>query len=133
MKRLLILLMLVSQPAWAGWDKVLDEDEFDFYIDFKSIIKTPRGGKFWALQDSYDEQSLGSDLFYKSVKYLIEVDCERDRYRRLRTTLFSGQMGRGKVRLDYERKSWQSFVYVFVPPNQNILVPMEDVMRRAVC
>ena len=39
MKKLLLVLLLVSAPAWAEWTLVGGNDNFDFYADLATIRK----------------------------------------------------------------------------------------------
>ena len=100
MKRLLILLMLVSQPAWAEWVIVGSapggSDAFTHYIDPATLRKTPNGRRVWTLND-YEQPQTDRSGSYRSTLLVNEFDCAGERSRFLQGSAFSGQMGAGSV------------------------------------
>jgi hypothetical protein len=98
MKRLLILLMMVSQPAWAEWVMLGDapggSDLFTYYWDPATVRKTPNGQRMWVMF-SYEQQHFRSFGAYQSSKLLWEFDCGGERSRILQRTWHSGTMGAG--------------------------------------
>jgi hypothetical protein len=101
MKRLLILLMLVSQPAWAGWVELGSagagtEKAFTHYIDPETVRKTPNGRRAWMMND-FERPQPDPSGSYRSSKELEEFDCAGERNRTLQGSAFSGQMGTGLV------------------------------------
>ena len=55
------------------------------------------------------ENTLGDDIT-KSTKQLLQIDCELDRFKMLDATLYTGQMGKGK--LDYMMDLKKEWVWV---------------------
>jgi hypothetical protein len=76
MKRLLILLMLVSQPVWAGWVELgsagKGDAEFTHYWDPNTVRKTPNGRRAWVMNSYEQPRSSGA---YQSEKMLWELTC----------------------------------------------------------
>jgi hypothetical protein len=94
MKRLLILLMLVSQPAWADWVELGSTDDATNYIDPETVRKTPNGRRVWVMA-SLDQPKTVSFGTYQSGKFVVEFDCRDERSRILQTSWYSGPMGSG--------------------------------------
>ena len=102
MKRLLILLMLVSQPVWAGWVKLSEvgsgtETAYTSYFDPATVRKTPNGRRVWGLK-SFAQPQQGSRGTYQSEKLLYEFDCNGERLRVLQWTEYSDPTGDGEMR-----------------------------------
>jgi len=98
MKRLLLLLMLVSQPAWAEWVELGKNGEgfVTFYIDQTTIRKSDSGRRAWTMH-SYEQPQPNPVGTFRSTKGLIEFDCAGERSRRLQTSLHAGPMGGGQL------------------------------------
>ena len=99
MMRLLILLMLVSQSAWAGWEVVdsggSEATFFTRYWDPATVRKTADGRRAWVM-NAYEQIQTQSGRAYLSQKILFEYDCRGERYRMLQWTEYSGPMGGGQ-------------------------------------
>jgi hypothetical protein len=101
MKRLLILLMLVSQPAWAewvrigSWDGGKDGGKATFYIDPATVRKTANGRRAWSMR-SHEQPFAVGFTSHQSAKTLDEFDCAGERYRKLQSSWYSGPMGTGQ-------------------------------------
>jgi hypothetical protein len=112
MKRLLLLLMLVSPPAWAGWVEVGragggETTERSIYLDPATIRKTAEGRRAWRLYSFVEPQPDLGDAVYQSTKALVEYDCAGERTRDLQFSWHSGQMGTGRtVKLDDSPSNW---------------------------
>jgi hypothetical protein len=100
MKRLLLLLMLVSQPAWAGWERLAaageGADEFTVYFDPATVRKTANGRRAWTMT-SHAQPQTESSVSFRSAVHLTEFDCAGGRSRALQWSWHSGPMGGGNV------------------------------------
>ena len=96
MTRLLILLMMVSQPAWAEWDLLgqTPGGKDITYIDPATLRKTVDGRRVWTMS-THDSPQTHRGMTYRSVRQLIEYDCAGERTRVLQQELFSGLMLEG--------------------------------------
>jgi hypothetical protein len=99
----ILLGMMLTQPVWAEWtvtgtmsDKSIGE--WTSYADLASISKTDNGRKMFVLWDyKLPQGDPKNKSQYKSEKALEEYDCSSKRLRSLTDTIYSGQMGSGKV------------------------------------
>jgi len=109
MKRLLLLGLLLSQPAWAEWTAFFETKGSAFYMDGATIRKTESGRRVWALVD-YKEAQKGSEPYF-SIKYLKEYDCAGEKTRVLQLYRHAARMGEGEVVMsDIKPTDWE------VPP-----------------
>lgn len=109
MKRLFLLALLLSQPAWAEWTAFFETKGSAFYMDSATIRKTESGRRVWALVD-YKEAQKGPEPYY-SIKYLKEYDCAGEKTRVLQLYRHVARMGEGEVVMsDIKPTSWE------VPP-----------------
>ena len=89
---LMMLLAIVSSSAAADWVEVYPHDQnFTNYADPATISKA---GDIVTMRSMADRKERPSDK-YGSVKFLIEYDCKKERYRMLDTSYHSGNMGKG--------------------------------------
>jgi hypothetical protein len=99
MKRLLLLLMLVSQPVWAEWVEAGRSGEgtgaHNYYWDPTTVRKTANGRRAW-LMSSWDQPQTRSFGNYQSTKELWEFDCAGERVRTLQASAYSGPNGAGE-------------------------------------
>ena len=113
MKRLLILLMLVSQPAWAEWVELGTAGEgeraYTHYWDPATVRKTADGRRIWTIT-SFEKPQTQSFGTFLSRKDLIEYDCVGERVRSLAGSAHSGQMGSGEYIFGVDTPSEWSFV-----------------------
>ena len=100
MKRLLILMMLVSLPAWAEWvelgRKGKGQAAFTQYIDPTTVRKSTNGRRAWVMWN-FDQTQREASPWYRSVIFLDEFDCAGERSRTLQWSEYSGPMGVGEV------------------------------------
>ena len=110
MKKLAMVLMLLSSPAWAGWKAVGEEETGTSYADPATIVKTGSVVKMWSLLDYKAFQRM-VEVGYFSQKSLVEYDCKEKQARGLAVKLHAEPMGEGKV--IYEDDSpheWEALV-----------------------
>jgi len=106
MKRLCLLALLLSQPAWAEWTAFFETKGSAFYMDSATIRKTESGRRVWALVD-YKEVQKGPDPYY-SIKYLKEYDCAGEKTRVLQLYRHAARMGEGEVVMsDIKPTGWE--------------------------
>jgi hypothetical protein len=92
MRRWLLVLLLVSSPAWAEWVSVFEMDRAVPYFDPATIEKDAHLRRVWELQDL--KRRMEGD---HSAKVFVEYDCKARRYRWLRADWFSGRTGSGEM------------------------------------
>ena len=127
MKRLLILLMLVSQPAWAEWVPLppMPGSSTKYFWDPASLRKTGDGRRAWVMWTMESLVPAGPyTRAWQSGRDMIEFDCDGERERLLSRERFSGVMAKG---VSVER----------IQPNQLWSYPspgtFHDVRLKAVC
>lgn len=105
---LFALLVLSSGPAYAEWVLVTaDESGTTVYVDPSTIRRKEDLANLWTLYDSKSVETVPGGSFL-SIKRQKEYDCAEARSRTLAETLFSGNMGKGKVVLiDTDERKWQ--------------------------
>jgi len=98
MKKLAIVLLLVllRSPAWAGWNSVAESSSGTSYADPASISREAGTATIWGLFDYKDFQRM-VEVGYFSQKYQAEFDCKQARVRVLTLSLHAEHMGVGKV------------------------------------
>ena len=102
MKRMLVLLMLVSLPARAEWVEVMtgeqDGNSNTIYIDSGTLRKTSDGRRMWAMF-SYEKRTQvegnGRLHYYRSSRVLYEFDCQDKRVRSLEGLFYTEPMLKG--------------------------------------
>jgi hypothetical protein len=108
MKRLLliILLFLISGPAYAEWVEVGANDVYTRYVDRDTIRRKGDLVKMWVLDDYKTAKDEPGDSVL-SGKVQVEYNCTKERARRLAWMNFSGNMGSGKVLCsDSDEQEW---------------------------
>lgn len=95
MKYLLVLVMLITAPAQAGWTKVNSSNGTDFYIDFATVKAEGTKRTTWQLTNYSTPQSL-VDVYYLSSSARVEFDCKEEKSRLLTITVFSMRNADGK-------------------------------------
>ena len=96
MKYLLVLLMLITSSAWAGWEHVVqDEDGAKFLIDYQTIRKDGSKVKFWQLVNYPKPETFG-EVNYLSTRSRQEYDCKQERKRIVAFTAFETWNANGK-------------------------------------
>ena len=85
--------MLVFSGAHAGWEKAFITDTANHYIDPQSVEKVGNVRRIWTLQDLKSQGVRGE----RSMKALMEYECDKERVRVVNATAHSGQMAAGDV------------------------------------
>lgn len=96
MKKLAILLLLMSSPTWAAWKSVGEEEAGTTYADPATIARAGNVVKMWSLLDYKAFQRM-VEVGYFSQKSLVEYDCREKQIRGLAVVLHAEPMGEGKV------------------------------------
>lgn len=113
-KRLVLLLMVFSQPVWAEWMLMESSDSADHYLDPLTLRDANNGRRMWVmlnLKVPHRMERGGQSI--SSIKLLEEYDCAGERSRSLQVSSHSGAKGTGRVveSIDYPGK-WK-----FVSPD----------------
>ena len=97
MKRILALvLMLSASSAWAEWTKMFEMESRTKYLDLSTIRHSGHLVKVWELDDYKTLQTVGG-ISYLSTKVQMQYDCQEENIRTLAFSLFSKNMGNGKL------------------------------------
>jgi hypothetical protein len=96
MKRLAICLLLLSSSAWAGWERVGEDDTATSYADPASVVRNGSTARMWSVLNYKAFQRM-VEVGYFSQKAQVEYDCEEPRSRGLTLSLHTEKMGEGKV------------------------------------
>jgi hypothetical protein len=94
---LLLLLGIVSRPAYAGWASLGDTElGTRVYVDRGTLLSNGKLVTMWILYDFRSMRTVAGKSF-SSSKTQGEYDCAQKRHRTLVDTRFSSIMGLGKV------------------------------------
>jgi hypothetical protein len=95
MRRLmLVVLLLVSGPAWPGWLQMSSEDANSvMYADPESL---KINGQLRQIVELHDFKTQDKTRGNRSTQVLSEYDCKEGRIRVMQEEYFSGQMGAGE-------------------------------------
>jgi hypothetical protein len=96
MKKLVIILLLLSSHAWAGWVSIGENDTGTSYADPDTITRKGDAAKMSSLLDYKDFQRM-VEVGYFSQKTQAEYDCKERKLRALTLSLHAEHMGAGKV------------------------------------
>lgn len=108
MKKIAIILMLLSGSALAGWKTVAEDNAGTTYADTDSIV---RNGKLATMSSLYDHKAFQRmvEVGYYSHKSYIEYDCSERRFRGLSLSLLADPMGEGKeIYGDDSPQQWEA-------------------------
>jgi len=95
-KLAIVLLLLLSSAAWAGWKSVGEDDATVLYADAATVVRNGDTAKLWSLLDYKAFQRM-VEVGYFSQKALVEYDCTKRSARGLSLSLHAEHMGEGKV------------------------------------
>jgi hypothetical protein len=93
-KIILMMLLLMSNSAMAGWSKVTVNEEVTIYAELSSLNKNSDKVKMWDLTDLKSKSTANK---FQSIKTFHEYDCKLQKSRILAYTMYSGNMGNGNV------------------------------------
>ena len=96
MKKLVIILLLLSSSAWAGWRSIGENATGTSYANPDTITRKGNTAQMWSLLDYKDFQRM-VEVGYFSQKAQAEYDCKDRKSRGLTLSLHAGHMGEGKV------------------------------------
>ena len=108
------LLFSVNSHA-VRWEKVVDVDGDSYYVDVENIKKHNGFVYYWTM---YDYLEPYAELGYLSGIGKYKADCEKKRQTWLTLTLYSLNMGKGKLLSDEK-------------PNQTVLLDPRTPMYKA--
>ena len=109
-KRLAIVLLLLSSPAWAAWKSVGEDDTATSYADPATIVRKGSTATMWSLLDYKAFQRM-VEVGYFSQKTHVEYDCGAKQLRGLSLSLHAQRMGEGKVIYeDTSAHEWEELV-----------------------
>jgi hypothetical protein len=92
-------------PAWIA---AANSEQADFYVDSVPIKRSGSHVVVWTLRD-FHYSKLGAGGYFLSTKDELEINCASGYFRRIQTSDYSGQMGKGKlVRSEQGSMSWNA-------------------------
>jgi hypothetical protein len=93
--------MLVLAGSAHAWVAVGESESISYFLDPDTIRVQGAQRRVWRLFEYKEAQATG----IRSGKALIEIDCQADTYRYLRTMYYAEPQGRGKLLGDaHERR-----------------------------
>jgi len=123
----MIILLLATSNAMAGWTKLEDPNAIGFTLYANHGFLSHKGASKVKMQHliNLDTQGRTSNgQTYLSRKELVEYDCDEEHYRVLAYSLFTGAMGRGKI------VGFSTFVELWQPVEFNTL---EETLWKVAC
>ena len=96
MKKLILVLLLLSTHALADWTRVDRNDDLDAYVDPATIHKQANIVNMWALLDYKTAHQWSDYLLYWSMKTQKEFDCDAGQVHTLNSLFHFEHMGNGK-------------------------------------
>ena len=96
MKKLILVLLLLSTHALADWTRVDRNDDLDAYVDPATIHKQANIVNMWALLDYKTAHQWSDYLLYWSMKTQKEFDCDAGQVHTLNSVFHFEHMGNGQ-------------------------------------
>ncbi len=96
MKKLTLLLLMVSTNVFAEWTDVGSNDEMIVYNDLSSIKKQANQVKMWSMFDFKTVKKIENDSFLSQL-FHYKYDCESETITQLDFIWYSGNMKSGDV------------------------------------
>lgn len=94
MKYLLVLAMLITSPAWAGWSFVTSsEEDAEVLVDFDTLRKEGNLRRIWQLFNLAPNDKYG----WGSVRSRVEFDCKNETLKTLSYSVYSNKFASGSV------------------------------------
>ena len=123
MRKTTVVLLLLSSPVWAGWERVAEENTGTAYADRATIVRSGDTVKMWSLLDYKTFQRM-VEVGYFSQKALVEYDCAGRKARGLSLSLHAEHMGEGKmIYEDTSSHEWEPVSPQTIP----------EVLRKIAC
>ena len=99
-----ILSLLIASTALADWKMMFDSDSSTHYMDPTTIRKDGELRRVWEIIDSKVRHKKYGYLYHR---YRIEYDCQKKRSRILFSSLHTGPLASGTIRLsDDNVEAW---------------------------
>ena len=101
----LLLGLVLTNSVFAEWVEIGRQGSEVIFFDLKTVRKTDNGRRAWVL-DTWDKPV--SSVQFRSIKRLVEFDCDAERSRWLTVTTTKGPMGTGDVIItDDAPRAWR--------------------------
>jgi len=91
---MLVVLLLLSGPAWPAWLQMSSEDANSVMYADPDSVKI--NGQLRQIVELHDFKSQDKTRGNRSTRVVSEYDCKEARIRVLQEDYFSGQMGAGE-------------------------------------
>lgn len=119
---IILILALVTAPAWAAWEKTASNDKGTFYVDPATIRKNGDLREVWQMEDFKAKRPDGA----MSARTLREFDCKGEQVRVLASSEHAGEKATGKtLKSKNETSKWGH-----IPPNTVIAAISKTVCSR---
>ncbi|QWD76637.1 hypothetical protein ICV32_02950 [Polynucleobacter sp. MWH-UH24A] len=110
MKKLIpISLLFFSVNGYCDWFKVTESNSMTVYIDDSKITKKDKFIRIWSLHNMNKPEKLRDGKVYQSYVTFNEIDCNEEKSRDLKLTLYQNEMGKGSVVFTSDEISKWSF------------------------
>jgi hypothetical protein len=93
----IFMLLLISTNVFAEWTYIGNSDNFNSYVDMKTIRNKGNKAKMWYLFDYKTAQITSQNNEFWSALAIDEYDCTDGTSRTLSVSFLSGKMNIGQV------------------------------------
>ena len=93
---ILFLIPCVGFTSSYSFLTTINEDNFDVFVDYKSLQKKKNIVKVWMYLDNPIEQSFQKEKYF-SIRNFVEIHCDDRKLRMLETTYFEKNHLKGRV------------------------------------
>ena len=102
---MLCLLVTITAPAWADWEKIYESAELTYFVDPDTVRKMGDLRLASAMRDLKAPTPTGEI----SRRAIVEYDCKADLQNLLSVSVHSGTGATGSTlfRENYPKKDWQ--------------------------
>ena len=95
---------------FAGWDETGRSNDGIAYVDVATIQRNGAVARITTLMDFYKPSSTTSNKTYRSVKSVMDYDCQKMQMSTSQITAYSNQMSSGDIVFNYNYAAkWNSF------------------------
>lgn len=102
MKYFIALIFIFSSTCVkADWERVGRANDYISYIETNSIRSQGEFITAWELKNYYESKPSASGNYFRSIKILKFIQCEKYIYGAKSSTAYSGEMGTGNVIYNY--------------------------------